>query len=545
MALLKGKELKDLNNNDVDGFVLAKGKKIVNGKGKEFLFRGVGLGSWFLPEGYMWCMPDKGDRPRKMEKMILDLVGEDKAELFWQSYFDSYITKDDIRLISEGGFNSLRLPISSRYLLQSKKSIERIDALIEWCREYNLYVILDLHGAPDGQTGTNIDDSENDHPDLFTNEANWDLTIEIWRSLALRYKDEWIVVGYDLLNEPLPDWFSKYNDKVMPLYRDIIQAIREVDDKHMIILEGVHWATDWSIFTETIDDNLMLQFHKYWNSPDGESLEPYVGKRNELNVPIFMGEGGENNADWYCGAFRLFEDFKISWNFWTWKKMDTDNSPFSINKPANWDLLIAYLNGGDKPDIEMSEIILWEFLENLKFSNCIYKPEIINSIMRIAPLRIPTIFYSNNRKLPGFRISNPIKGSSFGFRSGDGMTMGFSSGINNTLNFHHGKGEQWNEDEWMYVQLKTGDWVSYDFLVNENSENPNLSISLKIRSEKGEGHIKISVDSEEFEDYYESDDKWQLVKGSKAFKTRPGSKRIILLAEKGPVQIERVIIDTQ
>lgn len=150
--------------------------------------------------------------------------------------------------------------------------------------------------------------------------------------LAERYKDEWIVAGYDLLNEPLPEWFAEHNDQVMPLYREIIAAIREVDARHMIILEGVHWATDWSIFeekpgNELPDQNLMLQFHKYWNNPDTESIQKYLDAREQLNVPLFMGEGGENNKDWYAGAFRLFEDHGISWNFWTWKKLDTDNSP--------------------------------------------------------------------------------------------------------------------------------------------------------------------------------------------------------------------------
>lgn len=79
--------------------------------------------------------------------------------------------------------------------------IELIDRVIAWRRSYGLYVILDLHGAPGSQTGTNIDDSEHDQPELFIQEHNRRMTIELWRILAERYKDEWIVVVYDLLNE--------------------------------------------------------------------------------------------------------------------------------------------------------------------------------------------------------------------------------------------------------------------------------------------------------------------------------------------------------
>lgn len=56
-----------LNKTD---FIHAQGQKIVDGNGQEILLRGVGLGSWLLPEGYMWCFPNEGDRPRRIEGMV-------------------------------------------------------------------------------------------------------------------------------------------------------------------------------------------------------------------------------------------------------------------------------------------------------------------------------------------------------------------------------------------------------------------------------------------------------------------------------------------
>lgn len=529
---------------DVSGFVSAIGQTIINGDGKEILLRGVGFGSWFLPEGYMWCFPEGGDRPVRIEKMIKDLIGTEKASQFWQEYYDSYITEDDIRTISEEGFNSVRLPINYRYLLNSDRPFARIDLLLEWCRKYKIYVILDLHGAPGGQTGTNIDDSENDLPELFTDESNARLTVEIWRRMALRYKDEWIIAGYDLLNEPLPEWFSNYNEKVIPLYKEIIKEIREVDKKHMIILEGVHWASDWSIFDEKLDENLMLQFHKYWNNPDVESIEPYLIKRDELNVPIFMGEGGENNSDWYSGAFRLFEDMDISWNFWTWKKMDTDNSPFSIEKPTDWELLVNYLNGGRKPYRDEAVSILWEYLNNLKFSNSIYRPEICRSLLRRPPLRIPAIFSTFHREVESFTQENQDVKSHIDFRKKDDIHFGFTAGNRDIPNFQHGEGQQWEDDEWMYVQLKRGETLTYDFLIDSKSENIPFSISIKMRSCDKESSIKLTIESLEYEDIYKSGSLWNTIRGSVTFSAQPGYKRISIKAEDGPVQIERINIDS-
>ena len=108
------------------GFVTADGQKLINGEGCEILVRGVGLGGWLLPEGYMWCFPEHVDRPRRMEKMIEDLVGKEKAKKFWKNYFEGYITEADIQKIASEGFNSIRVPINSRQLFfenQDRKSV--------------------------------------------------------------------------------------------------------------------------------------------------------------------------------------------------------------------------------------------------------------------------------------------------------------------------------------------------------------------------------------------------------------------------------------
>jgi endoglucanase len=92
---------------------------------------------------------------------------------------------------------------------------------------------------------------------------------------------------------------------------------------------------------------VLYQFHKYWNNPDQASLQPYLDYRDRWNVPIFMGEGGENNPDWYIGAFNLLEEHHISWNFWTYKKMETTNSPYSIPMPKDWHVLAQAIASGD------------------------------------------------------------------------------------------------------------------------------------------------------------------------------------------------------
>jgi endoglucanase len=532
--------------NITKGFLRTEGSKLINGDGDEILLRGVGLGSWLLPEGYMWCFPDMGDRPRRIEHMIVELIGDKKAKEFWETYYERYISEEDIIRISKEGFNSVRVPINSRFILNegenagfNEEHLQLIDRMIHWCRTNGLYVILDLHGAPGGQTGTNIDDSENDMPELFIYEWNKQLTIDIWRMLAKRYKDEWIVAGYDLLNEPLPQWFSEYNENVMPLYEEIVKAIREEDKYHMIILEGVHWSTDWSVFSKKIDDNLMLQFHKYWNNPDTDSIMSYLKKREELNVPIFMGEGGENNVDWYTGAFRLFEDYNISWNFWTWKKMNTTNSPCSIKMPHNWELLVSYLQGGTKPSSEISEEILWEYLKNIFFENCKYYSEVVNAIFSRVPVCIPSIFYGYHGRGKSHWTNEESK-QNIGFRVKDGTDIRFIEGTRTTVNFEHNKGESLKNDERTCLKLSQGEWVAYEFTVGEDLNDSLFTIGLRMSATDNSGRTSILVDNIAIGFLEVVGENWNVYFLKEECKLKYGVHRIIIKAEGSPVLLQSV-----
>ncbi|CAM3670232.1 cellulase family glycosylhydrolase [Cohnella lubricantis] len=493
---------------EVDGWVRAEGKRLVNGRGEELMLRGVGLGSWLLPEGYMWKLPEGGDRPRRIERMSAELVGAEEAAGFWEAYRERYIAEADIRRIAEEGFNSVRVPFNARMLLEgdidgglerkadgepggglsgelhgeqsgrlgsglnsegyNERALGLLDRVIEWCKRWNVYVILDMHGAPGGQTGANIDDSENDQPELFIREEYRQAAIDMWRMLARRYRDEWIVAGYDLLNEPLPDYHGAYHGEVQSLYRDMIRAIREEDARHLIILEGVHWSTDWSIFTERLDDNVLYQFHKYWNNPDTESIQKYLDFRDEWEAPIWMGEGGENDLDWYAGAFRLFEDHGIGWNFWTWKKMDTRNSPCSVARPEGWEKLGTYLEGGEKPSREEASRILTAYLDGLPLEACQYRPEVVRSLFRRLPVRIPAIHYGYQGAGIGFGVAVRSEWEA-GYRGGDGVEIRYVDGAPRTPPTEPGW-HRWDTGIGLCVQIAAGDWLAYDFTVGQREE---------------------------------------------------------------------------
>ncbi|MDF2986566.1 MAG: glycoside hydrolase [Eubacterium sp.] len=299
-------------------------------------------------------------------------------------------------------------------------------------------------------------------------------------------KNESCVAGFDLLNEPLPDWFSRYNELVLPLYRDIAKAIRQVDTRHMLILEGVHWATDFVIFdeleSENFDSNYMLQFHKYWSTPDIESIQKYVDYSSKLNVPLYMGEGGENNLDWYTGFFSMLTGHEISYSFWSYKKMSCDNSPVTFNIPEGWDKLIEYIDNRSELSKEDACAIFDEFIKEIRQS--VIKYDVINAIRRLAPVSIPAEYFDESHS-----VFPREKGAEI--RMTEAMTILFENGKTGVPDYKRYGGEIQPETEQIIVKLNREEYVKYRFLVKEEGE---YRIQIYCRAEEKETTAGLILD---------------------------------------------------
>ena len=447
------------------GFVHRSGANIVDGSGRALLLRGVGIGNWMLPEGYMWGFGPGAESPREIEALTERLLGPEGARPFWQAFRENFFCEADVRRIAESGFDHIRLPINSRLLIDDdgvllEQGFTMIDDVIRWCRAHRLWVLLDLHGAPGGQTGTNIDDSPNNLPELFMQPRFRAMTIDLWREIARRYATETVVLGYDLLNEPIPnEWTELYNADLARLYRDVTRVIREVDPDHLIMYEGSHWATNWQIFDSIWDENSCLQFHKYWSPPDTSSIQSFLDARESLGLPIYMGEGGENNLEWLYTAWRLYESHGIGWNFWPWKKIATRTSPVSIIPPSRWNEVVAHVAGAPAP--RDPDEIFDELLDNMRIENCLWLPEVVQAIMAVDPREIPAWGFGFRGR--GESSSVAAATTLAGMRESDGVTIRYAVERSPSEHFFsHTDGRDYADDERITVVLSAGDWLEYE-----------------------------------------------------------------------------------
>jgi hypothetical protein len=351
------------------------------------------------------------------------------------------------------------------------EGFELLDNLIGWCKKYHLYVIIDMHGAPGGQTGQNIDDSPNDEPELFMDPKNEELLVKLWVKIAERYQDEPAVAAYDLLNEPLPEGTGaagKYKDKLVPVYQKLIKAIRKVDQKHMFTLEGYNWANNWSVFDKPLDSNMFFQFHYYcWDHPDNlNDISYFLKKQKQLNTPVWVGETGEKDNAIYFATTQYFEKNNIGWSFWPWKKMDTQNTPYSIKSPEGWSEIAAYSRNGGTPTAQDPEKIFNALLENVKLENCSFFPDVVNAMLRRLPLKVEAENYGHDSYLKSYFVKDTLTKAS-AYRKKEPVKIEVIE-----------KNEQ-SPASGQAVRLNAGEWTAYK--VN-TAEKTNYNVSLRIKA---------------------------------------------------------------
>lgn len=386
-------------------FLKADGQKIVDRNGDNIILRGEGLGGWMLQEGYMLGVY-KGSQQHNIKARIEGIVGEEKTKEFYDAWLHNFVRKVDIDSMKAWGFNSVRLPMHYNLFTLPvdkepaagentwlKKGFEITDSLLAWCKADHIYLILDLHAAPGGQgNDLNISDRDDSKPSLWQSEANQQKTVALWKKLAERYKDEEWIGGYDILNEPNWGFTDLANDKnglseksnapLKKLLQDITSAIRGVDKNHIIIIEGNGWGNNYNGMLPTWDSNMVLSFHKYWNYNRQADIQKILDTRAAYNVPVWLGETGENSNVWFTEAVRLLEKNNIGWAMWPLKKMGANN-PLEIKSNDKYEVLKKYLNSAaDKP--QKSDVFagLMTLAADAKLENNIFHKDVIDALFR-------------------------------------------------------------------------------------------------------------------------------------------------------------------
>ena len=337
----------DNTNPKIENMLYVKDGRLVSGSDEnEVILNGVNLGSWLMME--MWMCPIEAKDEQFSYSDAIGVLesrfGRKKAEELITLYEDSFITDDDFAKIEALGFNCVRIPFWYRNFMNSSGNwftvrhddndgFKRLDKIIEQCAAHGLYVILDMHGCPGGQS-MNQSTGVAGKNELYNNEKNLSIMENLWVAIAERYKDNPVVAAYDIMNEPMNNggytgtraWQAGSGDAIRltnNVYDRMIKAIRKTGDTHVITVEGI-----WSIYNlpdpETMGwDNMMYQLHLYDVTKaniDGRLKEMTELAREKYKTAILVGE--YNNKEGQRYASGQYDEIGLNRVKWTYKAVN-------------------------------------------------------------------------------------------------------------------------------------------------------------------------------------------------------------------------------
>lgn len=503
------------------GFLKAQGKFIVNEKGEKIILRGMGLGGWMLQEGYMFKLSNIGQQYRIKAK-IEEVVGKEKTKQFYEAWLANHTTKADIDAMAAWGFNSIRLPMHyNLYTLPVEaekvpgqntwleKGFAMTDSLLQWCKANKIYLILDLHAALGGQ-GNDLPISDRDpaKPSLWESEANQQKTIALWRKLAERYANEPWIGGYDIINEP--NWgfedpkdvrgtAENKNAPLRKLMMDITKVIREVDTKHIIIIEGNGFGNNYRGVLPVWDNNMVLSFHKYGNFNTTDAIRNFLNLRDQHNIPLWLGESGENSNTWFTEAISLVESHDIGWAWWQEKKMGLRN-PLEIKIPQDYQQLLDYWAGkGPKPSEAEAWKTLQQLLENLKIKNNIPHPDVMDAMFRqvqtTATVPFKKHIITNNALIQA--VDFDMGRQRYAYYDKDTASYQYTPGVNTRGNrggAYRNDGVDIQADSnsaWIHY-IEDGEWLQYTISIPKEGK---YDISFNVSSTTDTGRIAVLIEN--------------------------------------------------
>lgn len=366
----------DMKSSTNKNWLKVSSDQIINEKGDTVYLRGFGLGGMLHMENFIDGYPANEET---MREGLLEVLGGEKYNLFFNNFFESYFTEPDAEYIHSLGLNLLRIPINYHLFeddlnpgVIKEGAFKHLDRVIELCAKHQIYTIIDLHAFPGFQNQHWHSDNPT-HKALFWKHKDFqDRALHLWEVIAEHYKDQPWVAGYDLMNEPA----DPTGKKVFPYYKRLRDAIRKIDPKHILFLEGNTYATDFDMFKE-VWDNVVYTNHdyavpgfiyggdypgytgeRYFNS---DTLEHDFLKRSEFmfthNVPLWVGEFGpvytgnpvkdEMRYQVLKDQLAYYRKYKVSWCIWLYKDLGLQAILYQNKSTPYMKLISSFLERKD------------------------------------------------------------------------------------------------------------------------------------------------------------------------------------------------------
>jgi endo-1,4-beta-mannosidase len=262
----------------------------------------------------------------------------------WWHLQGTVYSEADMQRVARWGANVIRLAFSDSDLESDgptaafkPEGFAQLDEVIQWARRYGVYVILDMHVVPGGQSTQPYTDHGRNS--LWSDATAQDRFNALWAELARRYRDRPEVAAYDLLNEP--DSTKKAPELLRAIDERVIKAIRAVDPNKIIVVGADRGSLPWGLVDgmKLPDANILYTFHWYVGTSSDRTpialepaafaakMSPAIDFAHKFNVPVWVGEFGcqavdpKYQAQWVATSIAVFETEGFDWTYWNDKEV--------------------------------------------------------------------------------------------------------------------------------------------------------------------------------------------------------------------------------
>lgn len=279
-------------------------------QGDTIILKGAALGGQLNMENFISGYPGHEHEHRAA---LAKVLGKDKAQFFFDKFLEYFFTDADAEFFASLGLNCIRVPFNYRHFIDDQDpskykpdGFKWLDRIVNICARHNLYVILDLHTAPGGQSQDWHADSGLPKAMFWEFKIFQDQIIDLWVEIAKHYAGNTTIAGYNPLNEPA----DPEHTRLVAWYERVEKAIRAVDPDHILFLDGNTYAMDFTHFPEQPFPNTVYACHDYaMLGFPVEGQAPYSGTTEQKaklhksferkaqysrdkNVPLWNGEFG-------------------------------------------------------------------------------------------------------------------------------------------------------------------------------------------------------------------------------------------------------------
>ncbi|QBI52155.1 glycoside hydrolase family 5 protein [Streptomonospora litoralis] len=324
------------------------GPRLVDEGGSTVTLHGVGIGGWLNMENFITGYPGTEQQHRDALRRAL---GEEGYARFFDTFLSGFFAEADAAHLASLGFDSVRIPVNYRHFEDDlapfrlrEEGFAHLDRVIAELARHGIYSIIDLHALPGCQNQHWHSDNPTHIAAFWQHRQFQDRAVWLWEAIADRYRDRPEVAGYNPVNEPA----DPSGELIGPFYQRLERAIRAVDDRHILFLDGNRYATDFSAFTEPLP-NTVYSTHDYalpgiasgtgypgvtrGEYVDRGVLEKTFLRRTEYmrrtGTPVWIGEFGpvyptdRPLEEWrlrlLADQLDIYREHGASWSLWTYK----------------------------------------------------------------------------------------------------------------------------------------------------------------------------------------------------------------------------------